>query len=165
MQRFFVPAGSVAPAADGQQGARPGVSVRWKWSTMRHVAGTPKPFGPASHSDGACGSTEHDDSRIEDFAPDIGSSPHAEEDEELPVETGNGLILRVLQEKPADLVPTLALLGVVEQAAASVDLRDHSFDCQMAGVCVLHQVTCGCEKNIVWFGYGGSRIGRTAFQH
>ena len=100
MQRFFVPAGSVAPAADGQQGARPGVSVRWKWSTMRHVAGTPKPFGPASQADGACGSTEHDDSGIEDFAPDIGRSPHAEEDEELPVETGNGLILRVLQEKP-----------------------------------------------------------------
>ena len=29
-------------------------------------------FGPASQADGACGNTEHDDSRIEDFAPDIG---------------------------------------------------------------------------------------------
>ena len=43
-------------------------------------------FGPASQADGACGSTEHDDRGIEDFAPDIGRSPHAEEDEELPVE-------------------------------------------------------------------------------
>ena len=46
-------------------------------------------FGPGRQG-GACGLAEHDDSGIEDFAPDIGRSPHAEEDEEVPVEIGDG---------------------------------------------------------------------------
>ena len=47
-------------------------------------------FGPAGQAGGACGRAEHDDRGIEDFARDIGRSPHAEEDEELPVENGDG---------------------------------------------------------------------------
>ena len=93
------------------------------------------------------------------------------------------LMLGVLQEKPLKthrhsrsrctakpqgaLVLAVAQLGVVEQAAASVDFRwwalgEHSFDCQMALVCAR---LCACAvKNDVWFGYG-SRTGRTAFQN
>ena len=51
--------------------------------------------------------------------------------------------------------------------AASVALRwwapgDHSFDCQMACVCSI--IWLMSVKNDVWFGYGGSRTGRTALQ-
>ena len=65
----------------------------------------------------ACGPTEHDNSRIEDFAPDISGSPHAEEDEEVPVDIGNGAVdVESAAGEPTEFASagTAEVIGVVE---------------------------------------------------
>ena len=105
-QRVFIRSRTWKTCMTGHGAITSFTSVVKKWSAIVGRRRHAEIFRPASQAGGACGPTEHDDSGIEDFAPDIGRSPHAEEDKALPVGTGDGvqgavrLVLRVRREKP-----------------------------------------------------------------
>ena len=84
----------------------------------------PEIFGPASQAAGASGPTEHDDTGIEDFAPDIGGPHMRRRTRSCPwrlemVQGAVRLMLRMLQEKPLQMHQQAQQKSLHSQAAGS----------------------------------------------
>ena len=129
------------------------------WSTVRHVPGTPKSSVPPARRAGPGGPTEHDDSGILDFAPDVGErrgpriveigdcagcgAVDAESAAGESSEDASAGTAEVIAQSCRRVLSYLRLLcsRLLSKPPPAWAPEDHSFDWQMAGV----------SENDVWF--------------